>query len=433
MSLRIRRGGGSIAPPPTVIYGPTDGAAAIRSGAGARAVSNPGGGVSFNSATSLQSAINAQPANTTFVCSVNNPTWASNVFVGSKNPTIIFPGAVGQCVINGGGNNIIAIDGPAGQPYTVKGGTFQNFGTTGNGIIMVLRNGCVVEDVVATANWNMGISVQGTNNRISHCTLHTNGVEGYAVIIGSQNTTIEYCNVYGNNTRQTNPGNEAGAGKILNSSGDFHHNWVHDNIGFGAWWDTNAWSWVIEENVCEDNYLAGLFFEANYGSVIQHNLIQNNGRNVVIGGFPASFENCVNVRLSDCAADRTDPDGLVTPVAFTRNIVDHTGSFGGLTGGILIIWDHSATSIRHAANHDVYENQFWFRDTTTMRLGGEDTAPGAYPVWTSDNNFFSNEYHVTSMSTNYWKWDTGTGQGVAQSWTSWQGFHSGETINRIQI
>jgi hypothetical protein len=394
---------------------------------GPRTVTDPGGGISFNSSSSLQSAINAQPINSVFVCSVSNPTWTGSVFPGTKQPTIIFPGPVGQKVISGGGGNFIAING--GNNVTIKGGTWQNFANQFAGI--VTGDDWVIQDAVVTAigyaTGGVGISVQGSGALVSHCALHSNTNMGMTVITGGHGAAVEYCEIYNNNTGLFNPGNQGGAFKFFQSSnGWVHHNWVHDNIGFGMWWDTLDLDWLIEENVSENNQRTGLFYEANFGSVIRRNYVVDNGRDTVIGGQNPSPENCTQVRLSDCNAAGGNP------VQVTRNYIDFTLAQTATLGGLLLIWDHTGTTARSAQNTDVFENQFWLRGTNNQRVGGEDTASGGFPVWSSDNNFFNNEYRVASNTVSYWKWDTGTGVGIPRNFTEWQGFHpTGET--RISI
>lgn len=427
MTLRMRRGGGiEPTPPPSQIYGPTFGAPSVRSGAGARSVSSPGTGISFNSSATLQSAINANPSNSTFVCSVNAPIWNSSVDTGTKAPTIIFPGPVGQKVINGGGVQVIPIQ--AGINTTIIGGTWMNFGSadTIHGIRLYGDNS-IVQDAVVTGIWNSGIATPGNGLLVSHCTMHDNGQNGYSG--GGNNMTIEYCDVYANNTRGVNPGFEGGAGKVgfTSAVGHFHHNYIHSNNGFGCWWDTSNSDWLIEENVSEFNARAGLFYEASDRSVIRNNLCIDNGSNITIGGQTPSTENCVQMRVADsnCISGRGD-------VSF--NLLDFTQAQTGTFGMLFLLWNHTGTVARSVQNWDVHDNAFFLRGTTTQRVGGE-LAPGitTFPTWSSGNSFFSNRYNVTSMSTSYWKWDTGTGGGVAQTYAAWQGFHAGDNIARIQI
>ena len=427
MSLRWRRGATAnpAPPPPGNPFGPTDGAAAIRAGAGARAVTNPGGGVSFNSSGSLQAAINAQGTGTTFVCSVTNPTWNSQVDTGTKNPTIIFPGAVGQTVIQCNDGQFFPMALGSG---TLKGGTWLNAGTasTVHGV-RIYGDNVVVEDVVVSEMWDSGIAFAGGDNaRVSHCTMHANGLAGYSSSFATINIEMEYCNIFGNNTRQVNPGNEGGAGKIVQTTGGhFHHNYAHDNIGFGIWWDTGCRDVLIEENVTENNLRAGLFYEANDKSVIRRNYLVDNGRATTIGGQTRTHENCVQLRVADsnCVTGRGD-------VSF--NYIDWTlGGADSELGMLLMLWDHTATVARSCQNWDVHDNQFWCRTAFNQRVGGQDTATGSFPVW-ANNSFFGNQYKVASLANSYWKWDSGTGQGVSQNWAGWQGFHSGD-IDRSLI
>jgi parallel beta-helix repeat protein len=431
MTLRMRRGGGVevTPPPPSQTYGPTLGRASVIAGVGARTVGSPGTGISFNSSSSLQSAINANPVGSTFVCSTNTPVWNSSVDTGTKAPTIIFPGIVGQRVINGGGSQVIPLN--LGPGATLQGGTWQNFGNADfNHGLRLYGDGATVEDAVVSDIFSSGIAVAGGDNcTISHCTTHDNGMSGYSCSTTSLNLTIEYCDVYGNNTRGLNPGNQGGAGKIsgTDTSGHFHHNYAHDNNGFGMWWDTltNTSGCLIEENVCENNARTGLFYEANDAAVIRHNYVANNGSSATIGSQLAAITNCVQLRVSDsnCITGRGD-------VSF--NLLDYTPAQTTELGMLLVLWDHTGTVARSCQNWDVHDNQFWLRGTLNQRVGGQDTATGALPVW-NNNSFYSNQYRVASMTVSYWKWDTGTGGGVPQDYVSWQGFHGGDNVQRIQI
>jgi hypothetical protein len=435
VSLRWRRGGGvTEAGGGGTTYGPTLGAAAVRAGVGPRTVTNPGGGISFNSSGSLQSAINnpANPIGSTFVCSVNNPVWNSTVSTGTQRPTIVFPGAVGQKVIDAAHASLIMMQ--AGDGTVIKGGTWQNTDTPFAAIIT--QDDVVMEDAVFTGCFRGGVSIQGLNNRYSYCRFHTNGVKG----LGTGNTgpgqtdgiIIEYCDFYGNNTRGLDGGDDAGGFKGLGSGNvHVHHSWFHDNSSFGLWLDTECFDALLEENVCEENVLSGIFYEANYGGVIRRNFVANNGKAGNVGTTPKNYWNCVNLRASDNNAF----NGNGNPLQITRNLIDHTNTQTDSFGGLLLLWDHSGTSARSVQNNDVFENQFWLRGTitTNSRVGGFDNGAGlnAFPVWSSDNHFFNNDYKVASTSLSYWQWDTGNGQGVAKTFAEWQGFHSGETRSLI--
>ena len=446
MSLRIRRGGGSgQTPPPTgLIYGPIQGAAAVRSQAGPQTVTHPGTGISFNSSASLQAAINnvANPVGSTFVCSVNNPVWNSSVNTFNRAPTIVFPGAPGQVVINGNGAEITAIQ--AGNGATVKGGHITNFGTAINSNGVTMQDDVLLEDIMISDCRNVGVAFQGHRAIIRRLELFDNGLQGCGAGISgpgqADDCIIENCDVYGNNTRQQNPGIEGGAWKFLNQGrGIARNNWVHDNIGFGAWWDTNCYDWIIENNVCEDNYFAGLFLEANYGLVARNNLVMNNGKNTSVGGLPAGNDSQCQVRLSDNSANRTNPDGLVTPIQFTRNLVDNDEFPNGSQSTLLVLWDHTDSSVRHVSNNHIFENQFWIRNSLTQRIWcrDEDTqglpATTNFQLWNLNNTFSDNEYRVQSPGVSYWRWGTGTETGSAKNYAQWQTFHPQDNNPLITI
>ena len=347
---------------------------------------------------------------------MNTPVWNSTVTGGTKAPKIWFPGPVGQKIIDGGLADIIAIN--TGPNAEIHGGEWRNFGTPGLASVPPIVHGiqlgdaAVLEDAWVHNCKVSGIWVNGVNVRVSLSRSSTNGRGGLEG--GEDGAILEYCDIDGNNTAGNHPGGEGGAFKFLFcQGGHFHHNYVHGNLGFGAWWDTGNSDCLIEENVCEDNQRSGLFYEASAGSVIRNNYIANNGADLVIGGNFPSPENCVQLRISD--ANCTGARGQVQ-----FNLIDYTLSQTGTLGGLIVLWDHTGSVSRSVQNWDIHDNQFWLRGTTDRRVGGSDTAPAAFPVWSSGNSFFDNEYRVASMSTSYWKWDTGTGAGVAKTYAEWQ-------------
>jgi hypothetical protein len=438
LSLRWRRGAVAqgAPPPPSAFYGPTAGRDSVIAGVGPRTVNSPGTGISFNSAGSLQTAINNNPSGSTFVCSTNTPLWNQEVSTGTKAPIIIFPGTPGQCVIDGQGGDFRAV--VCGNGTSVTGGEWKNFGTSSAfAHIFLTENDVTIQDVLVHNGFEKGIGINGLNNLISHARVYSCGRYGISTGTTSSDRAdglvIEYTEVHSNNTRNLNGGADAGGTKFAHSNdAHVHHNYIHDNHGFGLWPDTGNLNWVIEENVMEGNHFSGMMYEANAASLIWHNYIANNGDwTAGVGADPSTFENNVNVRLSD--------DNCNTGVRgqCSNNIIDHNLPQTGQKGGLLLLWDHSGTVARSAQNWDIHDNQFWLRGTVTPRLGGEESGAGlnAFPVWSSGNSFFSNQYRVASIAANlpYWKWDTGNGTGVAQTYSAWQGFHAGETLARIEI
>ena len=389
----------------------------------------------------MQSAINNvnNPIGSTFVCSVNNPLWNSSVNTGTRRPIIIFPGAPGQVVIDSNGLAASAI--VTGDGAVIKGGTFQDVGS--GAALGGTGDDVVIEDVRATANFDQGISFAGLNSRMSYCELDNNGIKGG----GTGNTgnfqtdgmIVEFCNMHHNNTRNQNGGGSASGMKVLfTGNGTYRNNWVHDNHGFGLWLDTRDYDCLIEENVCENNGLSGLMWEANYGAVIRHNYVANNGRNVNVGNEVPWLGNTVNVLLSDNPADLPAPNGLIHPVDFHHNLIDHTGSFGGPTGALIFLVDFTDTTARHAGNHNIHDNEFWLRFTVAGAIAARDQdvvgtpATTNHQIWNLSNVYSGNHYRVASLSTNYWQWGTGTEIGSNKTWAQWQAFHPGD-VDRTLI
>jgi parallel beta-helix repeat protein len=397
---------------------------------GPRTVNSPGTGISFNSSGSLQAAIDANPSGSTFVCSTNTPTWDSEVNTGTKAPTIIFPGILGQCIIDCGFGDRMGI--VCGNNTTIRGGTWQNLGTTYAfaNMFHIVGTAVTITDVVAHHAFEKGLAIQGPNAIISHARFHTNGRYGLNGGNAGDGALLEYCEIDNNNTRNLTGGDDAAGTKFSNlTNGTFRYSYVHDNHGFGFWPDTGCNDWMVEENVMEGNHFSGLMYEANAASVLRHNYVSNNGNwTSGVGATPSTFENNVNVRLSDdnCTGTRGQ---------FQNNLIDHTLPQTGQAGGLFLLWDHSGTVARSAQNWDIHDNQFWLRGTNDQRVGGLESGAGfnAFPVWSSGNSFFSNEYRVASMSVSYWKWDTANGAGVATNYATWQGYHPGDNNPRVQI
>jgi len=57
----------------------------------------------------------------------------------------------------------------------------------------------------------------------------------------------------------------------------FEHNWVHDNIGPGPWFDIDNRDAVIRSNLIENNTGVGIHYEISYGAEIYWNEVRGNG------------------------------------------------------------------------------------------------------------------------------------------------------------
>jgi parallel beta-helix repeat protein len=57
---------------------------------------------------------------------------------------------------------------------------------------------------------------------------------------------------------------------------DITGNWVHHNHGVGIWADTNNNDFLVEDNVIEDNYAEGMFYELSYNLILSGNTFRRN-------------------------------------------------------------------------------------------------------------------------------------------------------------
>jgi hypothetical protein len=67
-------------------------------------------------------------------------------------------------------------------------------------------------------------------------------------------------------------------------------NWSHHNAAAGLWVDIDNVDALIEENLCEDNDDAGIFYEISYRAVIRNNVIRRNGHRDPAWGYGAGIQ-----------------------------------------------------------------------------------------------------------------------------------------------
>lgn len=441
---RVRPSSGAIRVATSNDFGPSFGAQLVRDNAGPRAVSDPGGG-------RIQ-ITTADNANFNTILS-SNPSATFWIRAGTYNRTSAITPTSGQtlvfedgAIIDGGGTDTAGIYVNGATNVTIRGGLVRNWGSTtnlgisGRGILVGTdtSSNCTIEDVTATGNYYLGIACQSSAT-VSYCAMNDNGKLGYA---GGKNIEYYRCEVSGNNTRLTDPGGEAGAGKTAGVdaiSVNWAESWVHDNLGFGVWYDTAASNptggdFTVQECVIEGNQRSGLFFEGTAGGCTAYrNYISDNGFDGSIGGQSPSNVNNVQVRIA-CADER---EGVGIRGNVYRNILDYTRTPTATDPGwLLMLWNHNGHPER-LFNWDIHDNQFWLRTTQTGDVGGLDTATdlggGETQVWDGDNDYYDNKYYVASMSTSFWRWDSGAGTGVAKTWAEWQAFGQDTSGTRVLI
>lgn len=91
---------------------------------------------------------------------------------------------------------------------------------------------------------------------------------------------------------------EGGAAKFARTVGMvFEHNWVHDNIGPGPWFDIDNVDAVIRSNLVEGNSALGIHYEISYGAQIYWNEVRDNGVDNDDYGSGVFISNSSNVEV----------------------------------------------------------------------------------------------------------------------------------------
>jgi parallel beta-helix repeat protein len=365
-------------------------------------------GVQVRPGTNLQALIDAKPRGTTFCFAKGLYRLSSGIWTGDKFPRLdLRAGAVidGQ---NGGFTGINGSDPPADRPgTTILGGVFQHFGNAnaeGAAPVDVRRNGVVV-GTEFKENFNVGLSVQGSNARVSHVYTHHNGryglvvTEGCVDCSGPVRVIVEDSEIAFNNTRRLPTDYDAGGTKF--SAGTVgmivRRNRVHDNYGSGLWWDGFNRNAQVYGNVIYDNRNWGIMYELSLGGTkIHDNTLTGNG----IGDGSADWFNNVQLLVS-CS------DGSVGRIEIYDNTIDGAAYPLGLI-------NHSNHPMRTTGAY-VHHNRM------TLRSSGDEVGAVAFDGLTelfskaANNRFDSNTYRVTDPGGAYWAWD-----GQMLTWSQWQ-------------
>jgi parallel beta-helix repeat protein len=326
--------------------------------------------VTISAGSSIQHAIDTQPAGTTFL--LDSGTWHqqqiapkdNDSFIGAADGSTALTGddTTHQLADNGGGNlgtgvllqNITvehyvpgssqgAVSGVVG--WNLDNDTFQYMGNDGSGAMLghdsIITGGQYV--------YNAGTGIGGW---------HADNV----VIQGAE---IAY------NAASSAADIDAGGIKFSESNNvQILNNYVHDNHGGGIWGDGHDTNFLIDSNTSVNNTGDGIRWEISDGATISNNTVSGNGGagiTIASSGDAEVYNN--NVTVPDQAY------GLLW------QSVDRSDQVDG-------------------QNIHVYDN--------TVTLLGPNGYDGYYNYGgiVGDGNYFSdNNYYVASGADPYWVWD----------------------------
>jgi hypothetical protein len=148
-----------------------------------------------------------------------------------------------------------------------------------------VARGWIVEDCIFERTNGSGASLSGDGHIFRRCVFQDNGQLGFGTS-RCNDTRMEACGIYRNNTKGYSTGWEAGGLKVTMS-----RRFVFDgcravnNRGVGIWFDIGNEQCEVKNCYIADNDEAGIFYEISYGLHAHDNLIVNNANNgETVGG-----------------------------------------------------------------------------------------------------------------------------------------------------
>ncbi len=160
----------------------------------------------------------------------------------------------------------------------VRGIQFDEFATPYNphGAVRDVSKNVTFENDIFTQNAMAGITEQGTNAVITHCTISANGQLGVHAYKAT-NTTLYANRITANNNARFNQQQEAGGVKASRSTGfDVDSNLIDHNIGTGVWFDLGSNKTTIVHNDFFANRAQGAEYEISSNATIAGNISRAN-------------------------------------------------------------------------------------------------------------------------------------------------------------
>jgi parallel beta-helix repeat protein len=239
--------------------------------------------------------------------------------------------------------------------WTVRNNIFRD---AGNAAIDIKQgSGHLIENNEVARSGNVGIRVESV---------------GSATIRGNR--------TYGNNTKNLDPGWEAGGMKITGNYGGvrnlvIENNQAYSNNGPGIWIDVDGEGIEIRNNRVYDNSRAGIIYELSFNARIHGNVVYNNGRGFDAWGFGAGIliQNSSNVEVfNNVVAWNADGISVISQnrgesrwnnvtgnnVHDNSIIAAHDGGWNTYALAWLEDWNGGLAS--SSANNRGSGNRFWF-------------------------------------------------------------------------
>ena len=331
---------------------------------------NPDVDVEISPGQSIQNAVDANPAGTTFLLKSGihrrqrvRPK-DGNTFLGELGTVLDGEGVTSYAIRSGADN--VTIRGLRVTGYTPSStfGAIEADWDQGRG--------WTVEDCEIHHNRAAGVKI-GHEMVFRGNYVHHNGQ--YGLHGWGNNALIEDNEISHNNTEGYDPLWDAGGMKLVRSDGlVFRNNHVHSNFGIGVWFDANNIRVTIEDNLIEDNEAAGIYYEISYQAVIRNNRIFRNG---------------------DGSADRISRSGIV--ISESSDVEVYGNTLAGNENGISAMQAERGTGYY---GEWLVENLWVHDNDVTMERGASGLADwkGDGGIFNRNNRFDRNTYRISGNS-----------------------------------
>ena len=238
-------------------------------------------------------------------------------------------------------------------------------------------------DCEVRLNHGVGIKI-GREGKVLRNYIHHNGQLG----IGCRGDDIMVAGneLAHNNYARHDPLWESGGIKFTRSNQIvIRNNYIHDNQGAGIWSDISNINVVVADNVVAHNTHSGIFHEIGYDAVICNNAVKFNGA----GWYPWLYGS--NIQIAN--SNNTEVFGNTVEVA----------SEGG--NGIGVVQQDRGTGA--FGPHLTFNNYIHDNDVTHLDNSGRSGAAADFQeevVYTGNNVFDFNTYHVPNLTKSRWHW-----------------------------
>lgn len=353
-------------------------------------------GVQVLAGSNLVTVANAHSPGSTFCLAAGIFNLGASIPIqsGDKWVGALGPGGERLSIVTGNGTTAYLVTAPSSNVVLANVIVERFANASQQGVNTGAQTQWIFDNVEVRENAAFGLhSHNGTTIRNSY--IHHNhqmGLGGSGDNVLIENNEIAFNNYLG----ETKPGFEAGGTKWVNTVNlTIRGNFSHHNCGNGLWVDGGGVNVLIEDNVAEDNWAAGIFSELNPGPVVIRNNVAN--RN--------SFGD---------AGTACDYPGGAGQGGIRVNASVDVEVYGNVLadndGGISSVDDHRSPDV---INLYVHDNEVTW---SVGRNGIQDTATGSGEPFsaTANNRFRNNTYHYEGIDSAPFQWAGN------KTWAQWQ-------------